>query len=181
MGNTWRTVFFAYGATGGSNVIVLNSCPLFVFNVILNSCHVLIDREADNTDFITPVFSGFKHVLIVRHRGLTWRAPGGPEIKEHHLALFVFNSTWAFCSLSINVNLIDASHWFNFAANSFSSWELNFSVSNTTKSLLKSIFDGCNGILHVGVGFSFNYYTAFFLLHVLVEHVDYGTAYCWIL
>lgn len=90
--HTIDTVFFISGAASSTNVVVLDSGPLLAFNVALHGSSIVVNREADKANFITPVFATLlKHLLIVSHWSLAGRTPGSPEVKQQDLSFFVLD------------------------------------------------------------------------------------------
>ena len=73
-------------------VEVLHFLPLLGFDVLHYGFHCLVYRDAHDAHFISPFGAVvFKHFLVVSHRFLARRAPGGPEINQDHLTSLVRN------------------------------------------------------------------------------------------
>lgn len=69
---------------------MLNSVPTLGFNVALELSNVLVDAQAKDAHLVSPIcFPLHKHILIVLHRSLARRAPGGPEVDKNDLALLM--------------------------------------------------------------------------------------------
>ena len=79
MGNASTAVLFACCALAVANVPMFHMRPLLSFDVALELIEVLVDRESDDSDLVTPVlFALFEHRLVVLHWSLAWAAPRGP-------------------------------------------------------------------------------------------------------
>jgi hypothetical protein len=85
---------------------MLNLGPFLCLNVLNNSCSSLVDAYTDYANLVSPSLAMmFQHFLVVRHGLLAWRAPGGPEINEHHLSCFMINAL-----LLLLVDIVDLSY-----------------------------------------------------------------------
>jgi hypothetical protein len=80
--NILHAVVFFSGAAWRSDVVMLNRGPLLVFDVFLHNGSIFINRETDQTHFITPIFASFvKHLAVMGHGGLARVTPSCPEVK----------------------------------------------------------------------------------------------------
>jgi len=78
---------------GASPVVVLDACPLSVFDVLYKGFHALVNAQSDNSYVLTPVCSSlFQHLLIVSHWLLAGRTPCGPKIKKPNFSFLVFEA-----------------------------------------------------------------------------------------
>jgi len=92
MWHSCETILFVRGALSVADVILLWKGPSFRFTVFLDRIVVFVDRETNDSDFISPFFlSLFKNLLITFHWWLAWRAPSGPELKPDYLSFLVHN------------------------------------------------------------------------------------------
>jgi hypothetical protein len=88
-------------------MIVLNTLPFFILNVLDDYILSLIDANTDDSYFISPVTCSFlKHFLIMSHRFLARRTPGGPEIDKNYFTFVVLDRSF-FVSIETRHNVLN--------------------------------------------------------------------------
>lgn len=121
MRNTFSTIVIWCWRT--TSMEVLNLFPFLSFNMLGYCWNCLINRNTNDSHFITPSFPiVLNHFLVMSHWSLTRWTPGCPEIYKHNLSLFMRKRYFFFCP---NIN------------NFFYFWILA-SSSNTTFNLIGS-------------------------------------------
>lgn len=78
-------------ARRGSPEEVFNTFVTVFFDMRHDFVGLLVDRDANDPDFAGPLWVVLYHVVVVLHRALAGRTPGGPEVEQHDRAI-VLNS-----------------------------------------------------------------------------------------
>ena len=94
MRNTLDTEFFVSNTLSISDMVVLDCCPSFSFNVTLDLISSLVNWKTNESDLIAPLlFVFFEHFLVMSHWSLAWWTPCGPEVKKNDLAGFMLDNS----------------------------------------------------------------------------------------
>ena len=68
--------------------VVLDGVPALFFNSFVDGCHILVKRNADDSDLASPrILILCEHFLVVGHGTLAGWTPGCPKVDQDDLAV----------------------------------------------------------------------------------------------